>query len=87
MLEELPARSKDDDDLYVIGTLALLHRRGRRSGRPMNAYAEGYELGKYRNANGTSTPWDFADACRARLAVDEFRRGFEDALDGKEASP
>ena len=53
----------------------------------MSAYAEGYELGKYRNANESyDVRWDFADAAKAGV-FDEFRRGFEDALDGKEASP
>lgn len=51
------------------------------------AYDDGYTLGLYRNANeGYDARWDFADAAKAGV-FDDFKRGFEDALDGKVRTP
>jgi hypothetical protein len=53
----------------------------------MSAYDEGYRCGLYRRSSDTYDPrWDFADAAKAGT-FKEFKRGFEDAFDGKEPMP
>ena len=53
----------------------------------MSAYSEGYALGKLRKDVEFDPRWDFADAAKqAKPYFDEFKRGFEDGFDGKEAT-
>jgi len=50
----------------------------------MTPYEEGYVLGEYRLRHTDYDPrWDFADAAKAGT-FKEFKRGFEDGMDGKE---
>lgn len=52
-----------------------------------SAYMNGYGLGEYRRNNPDyDARWDFADAAREGVFA-EFKRGFEDGFDGKEAAP
>lgn len=53
----------------------------------MTPYELGYDLGTYRKAHDDYDPrWDFADAAKAGTFA-EFKRGFEDGFDGKDATP
>ena len=51
------------------------------------AYNDGYDMGLYRSANDDYDPrFDFAAAAKAGIFA-EFKRGFEDGMDGKERTP
>ena len=50
-------------------------------------YGEGYTMGQYRREHDDYDPrYDFADAAKAGTFA-EFKRGFEDGFDGKDAAP
>lgn len=53
----------------------------------ISPYNEGYDLGAFRRDNSDYDPRHvFADAAKAGVFA-EFKRGFEDGFDGKEAAP
>lgn len=50
-------------------------------------YDQGYEVGVWRKDHDDyDVRWDFADAAKAGI-FDEFKRGFNDAFDGRERQP